>query len=231
MLSDATADYGRGLGFKTARDFRHVGRAGVLGSCPLDVAVGALAFVAADMVEQAWNHLPSGLSHADVNQHYVRLVVHWGDTALAGFDTGELERVDVLGRRIVAAAPASLGSLFAGWRSLPLPTSVEARAAMTTQVLREMRGAAHITAVIAAGLTPLEAILASTNSPPKTGPEFAEAKGFVGPFRDPEEVRERRLRVEDDTSRLMERYYSVLSPDELEEFTDLIVTTRNALDD
>lgn len=230
MLSEETTAYGLELGMQNARDFRHVGRAGVLGSVPLEVAVGALAFVSTEVVEQGWTRLPPGMSHADVADHYVGLVARWGNEALAVFDADRLDRLDVLGRRIADAAPASLGPLFAAWRALPPPDTVYGRAAMTTQVLREMRGAAHIAAVLAAGLTPLDAILASTNAPPRTGPEYAEFKGFKGPFRDPSEIRAPRLEAEAATSRIMEGFYAVLSSGELEDFAEIVVTTRNAID-
>lgn len=230
MLSEATTRHGLELGLRSARDFRHVGRAGVLGSCPLDVAVGALAFVSPEVVEQAWNHLPAGLTHADVTEHYVGLVLAWGDDALTPFPAERLDRLDVLGRRVVNAAPSSLGPLFAGWRAVPEPETVYRRVALTTQVLREMRGAAHIAAVITAGMTPVDAILASTNSPPRTGPDYAAAKGFTGPFRDPAEIREQRLEVEASTSRIMEGFYGVLSSEELDDFGELVETTRNAID-
>lgn len=230
MLSDATTAYGLELGFNNARDFRHTGRAGVLGSCPLEVAVGALAFVSSDVVEQAWNHLPAGMSHADVTSHYVGLVTRWGNDTLTVFDSHRLHRLDVMGRRIANAAPDSLGPLFAGWRALPEPATVHARVALTTQVLREMRGAAHIAAMTAAGMTPVDAVLASTNAPPKTGPEYAELKGFKGPFRDPAEIREDRLAVEAATSRIMEGFYAVLTASELDDFVEIVETTRNAID-
>jgi hypothetical protein len=131
---------------------------------------------------------------------------------------------------VIDAAPACLGALFAGWRAMPVPDGVGARVALTTHVLREMRGAAHIVAILAVGITPLDAILASTNAPPRTGPPYAEAMGFRGPFRDPEEVRPQRLEAEAVTARILEPYYGVLDPEELADFGELVETTRNAID-
>ena len=48
--------------------------------------------------------------------------------------------------------------LFAGWRAQPVPTDRAAAAAHQLNVLRELRGAYHAGAVLAAGLTPREAI-------------------------------------------------------------------------
>jgi hypothetical protein len=101
---------------------------------------------------------------------------------------------------------------------------------LTTQILREMRGAAHINAIAAVGISPLDAILASTNAPPRTGPEYAERMGFPGPFRDPEEVRGQRLEAEALTARILEPFFAALDGAELAEFGEVVETTRNAID-
>lgn len=163
----------------------------------------------------------------DGRDHYLSRIVAWGVEALAPFDE---DRLDRLGRRIADAAPVGIGPLFAAWRAKPQPDTVQARVALTTHVLRELRGAAHLNAVIAVGLTPLDAILASTNAPPRTGPGYAEAMGFRPPFRDPEEVRPARVEAEAITARILGPYYAVLSPAERAEFGELVETTRNAID-
>lgn len=231
MMAPATEQYGADvLGLTRTRQFWVVGRGGVLGSCPAAVATGALAFHAPEHVSDAWDNLPEGVDHFTVAQHYAGRVAEWGDRVISQFDPDRMERLDTLGRRVIDAAPACLGAVFAGWRDLPEPDTVGARVAMTTQILREMRGAAHINAIVAVGLTPLDAILASTNAPPRTGPEYAERMGFVGPFRDPDEVRPRRLEAETITARILEPFFAVLSPDELADFGEIVETTRNAID-
>ena len=233
MMAESTDTYGvEVVGMRTGREFWVVGRAGVMGSCTWEVAAGALAFHAPEHVEAAWTHLPDGMTHFEVAEHYCSRVLAWGRAALTpAFDHGDLERIDTLGRRIADAAPSSLGGIFTGWRALPRPDDVGERVALTTQILREMRGAAHINAVVACGITPLDAILASTNAPPRTGPGYAERMGFTGPFRDPEEVRAQRLEAEAMTARIMEGYLgAALSPEELATFGELVETTRNAID-
>lgn len=231
MMNPDTDRYGREeLGLTESRQFWVVGRAGVLGSCPTDVAVGAIAFVAPHIVQPAWENLPAGLTHLDVAHHYHGRIVAWGAEALTAFDPDRLERIDSLGRRIIDAAPASLGALFTGWRAMPIPELVGPRVALTTHILREMRGAAHIAAITALGLTPLDAVLASTNAPPRTGPAYAEQMGFTGPFRDVAEINELRLEAEAMTASALEPYFSQLSPSELADFGELVESTRNAID-
>jgi hypothetical protein len=229
MLVKSTDQYGVDLGLAPGH-FWFVGRAGVLGSCPVDVAVGAIAFRPRERVEAAWTGLPEGLTHYAVALHYLERIKHWGDETLTVFDPERLEAIDVLGRRIIDAAPASLGPLFAGWRQMPIPESLHGRVALTTHVLREMRGDAHIGAIIACGLSPVDAILASTNAPPRTGPEYAEQLGWTGPFRNPDDVRDARLEAERLTAKILQPYFGVLSPDELAHFGDVVETTRNAID-
>ena len=230
MLVESTGDYGVSIGMRTGREFWIVGRAGVLGSCTPEVAAAALAFHAPEPVYEAWTHLPDDMTHLDIAHHYQSRITAWGDEALATFDYERLEVIDRLGRRIVDAAPGSLGALFTGWRAMPIPEGIGARVALTTHILREMRGAAHLVAVIACGLTPLDAILASTNAPPRTGPGYAVRMGFTGPFRDAEQIREQRLEAEALTARILEPYFAALSPAELAVFGEVVETTRNAID-
>ncbi len=231
MMNPATEDYGREvLGLDRPRQFWVVGRAGVMGSCTAEVAAAELAFHAPHHVVDAWDNLPDGLDHATVSDHYAGRVKAWGDEVISTFDPGRMERLDSLGRRVIDAAPSCLGGLFAGWRALDPGDTVGERVAMTTQVLREMRGAAHINAIVACGLTPLDAVLASTNAPPRTGPEYAERMGFVGPFRDPEEVRADRLEAEALTARILEPFFATLDSAELAEFGEVVETTRNSID-
>lgn len=230
MMAESTDRYGVDLGFKTGRQFWVVGRAGVLGGCPPDVAYGALAFHGPADVYEAWAAVPAGMTHLEVSEHYRSRITKWGEEALQVFEPARLERIDTLGRRIADAAPACLGALFTGWRAMDQPDDLGARVALTTHLLREMRAAAHITAIVSVGITPLDAILASTNAPPRTGPGYAERMGFSGPFRDPEEVRAQRLEAEVITGRILEPFFATLSPDELDEFGEVVETTRNAID-
>src|SRR5690349_1476967 len=95
MMAKATDEYGIALGMRTGREFWIVGRAGVLGSCPGEVAAGALAFHAPERVTDAWEHLPAGLTHLDVATHYLSRITKWGDEVISTFDGARMERLDV----------------------------------------------------------------------------------------------------------------------------------------
>ena len=215
LLATSTDAYGMKLGFASGSQFWVVGRAGVLGSCPAEVAAAAIAFEPLDAVRTAWHAVPDGLTHYEVALHYRDRIAAWGEQAWANADRDALDLIDVLGRRIVDAAPAALGTLFTGWRRLDVPDSLPGRAALTIHLIREMRGAAHIAAIAACGLTPLDAILAAPNPPPRTGAAYAERMGYRGPFRDPDEVREQRLVAERLTAAIIVPYFAHLTPPEL----------------
>ncbi|MFI5491526.1 hypothetical protein [Actinoplanes sp. NPDC051859] len=228
LIAKSTDAYGMALGFASGSQFWVVGRAGVLGSCPAEVAAAAIAFEPLDAVHRAWTAVPVGLTHYDVALHYRDRIAAWGEQAFDRTSPDTLDIVDELGRRIIDAAPAALGALFTGWRRLAAPTSLPSRAALTIHLLRELRGAAHIAAILACGLTPLDAILAAPHPPPRTGAAYAERMGYRGPFRDPAEVRQQRLDAERLTAAIIVPYFATLAPAELARFCAAVEHTCTA---
>ena len=218
------------LGLSSGGDLWIVGRAGVLGDGDADVAASGLAFLAPDRVRAAWESLPAGLTHRQVADAYANLCCEWGTAELAKFDPARMARLDELGRQIAGAADASIGAVFAGWRAQPQPDDVGARVALTIHVLRELRGGAHIIAVNACGITPLDAVIASPAPLPRSGPVWAEHLGWIGPFGDPAAAREARAEAERLTSTILLPIYGSIGGAELDEFAELIETTRNAID-
>jgi hypothetical protein len=141
-----------------------------------------------------------------------------------------MTRLDVLGRTIADAADGSIGALFAGWRAQPQPDDVNARVALTMHVLRELRGGAHIVAINACGLTPLDAVLVSPAPAPRSGPVWAEHLGWSGPFAEAQGARTARPEAERLTSRILAPIYGSIGDVALDEFAELVETTRNAID-
>jgi hypothetical protein len=229
MMGPPAEELAAGLGLRSENDLWIIGRAGVLGDCPPEVAAAGLAFIGLPGVRAAWESMPEGLTPTEVAAAYAGICADWGAMELARFDQHRMHRLDELGRAIADAADGSIGALFAGWRAMPQPDNVGARVALTINVLREMRGGAHIIAVHACGITPLDAVLASPAAPPRSGPPWAEHLHWPGPFRDPADVRDARARAERMTSEILHSIYGSLGPDRLDEFSELIETTRNAI--
>jgi hypothetical protein len=218
------------LGLPSGPDLWIIGRAGVLGDCDADVAAAGLAFLAPERVRSAWEAVPEGLSHRQVADAYTDLCCAWGSTELARFDQARMARLDELGRQIADAADGSLGVIFAGWRAQRQPDDVNARVALTMHVLRELRGGAHIIAVNACGISPLQAVLSSPAPPPRSGPIWAEHLGWSGPFADAVDARDARAEAERLTSRMLVPIYRSIGDSALDEFAELVETTRNAID-
>ena len=84
--------------------------------------------------------------------------------------------------------------------------------------------------VHACGLTPLAAVLASPAAPPRTGPPWAEHLGWTGPFGDGAPAIEARAEAERLTSRILVPIYGSIGEAALDEFAELIESTRNAID-
>ena len=96
--------------------------------------------------------------------------------------------------------------LFAAWRAMPIPDdSPGARAAVLAHLLREHRGAAHIIAIRASDLTPLEAIIAGPE-----GEAGATAFGWQPPYPPFEPLMRRRAWAEAVTDRIAGEAYRVL---------------------
>lgn len=230
MFAASTPERGMELGLRSGRHFWILGRAGVLGTCGSDVAVAGLAYLAPSLVEEAWQAVPADLSPGDIASAYAACAIEWGQRALPTFGEQRVGRLDQLARRVIDAAPASVGSVFAGWRALAVPDDVFGRAALSMHVLRELRGAASIIAMHAVGLTPLQAVLASPAPPPRSGPAWAEHLGWSAPFEDAAPHLQQRRVAEDLNNQILAPFFDVLDSEELDEFAHLVVDIRNSID-
>ncbi len=230
MLDRSTAEYGVSLGFHTGEEYWIVGRGGALGDVDPEIAAAALAFIAPSAVREAWEHVPSGMTPRGVTETYAGALHELGHGRARAVRSGPHGASRPLRPADRGWRQPFAGVLFAAWRSVAQPDDVGGRATLTMQVLREMRGAAHIIAIQACGLTPLDAILASPAPAPRSGAPWAENIGWSGPFRDPEEVRASRLEAERLTTEIIAAHLAVLSPDELADFAELVDTTRNSID-
>jgi hypothetical protein len=73
-------------------------------------------------------------------------------------------------------------------------------------------------------------VLASPAPAPRSGPPWAEHLGWTGPFSDADSSREARAEAERVTSRIMVPIYSSIGDSALDEFAELVETTRNSID-
>ncbi|WP_246363604.1 SCO6745 family protein [Nonomuraea rhodomycinica] len=210
-----------GLG---ARELYFRGRCGVLGECAADVVTSVAVFFPPAHVEESWNggrKLPA----EEAVELYAGVCHAWGRRKLGEHDG--CARIAELLERVVARAPSPGAPLFAGWRAVPLPDDPPARAAQLMHVVRELRGGLHANAVIAAGMSPLEAMLARAHDGSPFGHVTGEtmARFFQWPEPYPEPTPElvaRRAAVEDATDELLAPVFSVLNEDESDELIELL---------
>ncbi|MEV0620916.1 hypothetical protein AB0I81_46855 [Nonomuraea sp. NPDC050404] len=213
------AEYGLG-----PRELYFKGRCGVLGECEADVVTAVAVFFPHAHVEESWNGARK-LSAERAVEVYAKACHEWGRRKLGDYD-GCARIAELLQPVVERASPAG-APLFAGWRAVPLPDDPPARAVQLMHVVRELRGGLHANAVLAAGLHPLEATLASRHS----GTPFGDSEGVAiarfftwpEPYTEPgPDVIARRAAVEETTDDLMAPVFSVLTDSESDELIELL---------
>lgn len=211
----------REAGYPNGYAYYMVGRGGVLGDVDADVVSAAFGFFAPSLVRTMWDKGVVVEGARAAAARYGAACAAFGRSRLIGFDG--VGRLAELSGRLAAGVDAAGLSLFAGWRAEPLPDDVEGRAYFLLHVLRELRGSVHLLAVVASGLSPLDAVLATG------GTAAAERFGWQGPFADvPATAKLDAERLTDEmTARLCR---AVLDETELAELAQLVLAARAHLD-
>lgn len=227
MMDPATGARAGEIGVGESFAFWVNGRAGVLGEADADVAAAAIGFMAPDWVRSFWEGRPTELSARQATEAYAEAAADWGRRVLAGADEARTHRLADLCDKVASAALPSTGLLFAGWRNLARPDDAAGRATIALNVLRELRGGAHLSAVHAVGLGPHGAI-ASTDDPVRGGAAGAERFGWPSPHppADPAARRE----AERLTTVICRPAYEALDATERSEFVELVSEARAAMD-
>ncbi|MGH3343933.1 MAG: SCO6745 family protein [Carbonactinosporaceae bacterium] len=191
------------------------GRCGVLGEVDPAVVAAVTAFFPPDLVRGSWEAARDVLAPDEAVRRYAEACHAWGRSQLHGH-AGAARLAELLERVARAADPVG-APLFAGWRAVPVPDDPPARAVHHAFLLREHRGGLHALAVLASGLTPLEATVAG----PGGGAEAA-AHRWPEPYPAAgAELRDRHARAERLTDRLAAPAYAVLDEDEGPELVQL----------
>lgn len=191
------------------------GRNGVLGDVDADVVTAAMVFFPAPWVRQQWDAARVVMAPAEALAEYAQTCHAWGRARLAEVESAD--RLAALLARVADAADPAGCPLFAGWRALPLPDDPPARLAQLTMVLREQRGNLHALAVLAQGLSPLEALMAGP-----AGQGNAAFFSWPEPYPDPEPLRARWQAAEAATERLVAPAFAALDEREREELVGLL---------
>lgn len=202
-------------------DFYFSGRCGVLGDVDASVVVAALGFFEASNVTTLWDQGCAIAGAATAASRFADSCAQWGRDHF-GPDVDYADLADLAGR-VVDATPSAGLPLFAGWRALPLPDDAIGAAAHRLNTLRELRGGSHLIAIVAADVSPLEAVLSTGGAP------NAELFGYTGPFPDVDHVAAPMAAAEVTTNRLTARGFAALDDTERERLVELVRATRGGL--
>lgn len=128
------------------------GRGGVLGDVESPVIASAFGYFAPSVVAKLWNSSKDKVAPRDAARAALGCNAKLGRDKLANV-TGLAEFCEAAEQVIANVNPAGL-ALFAGFAAEPLPDDLPARALQLVVTLRELRGSAHLAAVVVAGVHP-----------------------------------------------------------------------------
>lgn len=152
----ATVAAGKELGLDGFR-FYILGRGGVLGDVSAAVVSSAFGYFHPSLIDKMWNSAKERLDPLECAQAYFDECGARGEETFADLDESVLTAyVDAADRVIDAASPAGM-PLFAGVTGMRCSDDVRARSLQKAAVLRELRGSAHLCAVLSNGLTDAQA--------------------------------------------------------------------------
>lgn len=149
-----TVAAGKELGLDGFR-FYVLGRAGVLGDVSAAVVSSAFGYFHPSLIEKIYNSAKERIDPVTCAQAYFDECGKRGAEIFADVDglDAYIEAADVV---IDTASPAGL-PLFAGITGMTCADEAPARAMQKAAILRELRGSAHLCAVLANGLTDAQA--------------------------------------------------------------------------
>ena len=145
----ATLARGKELGLDGFR-FYLLGRGGVLGDVESEVIHSAFGYFHPAMVKRLWDSGREVMAPRDVAREYL--------ACAHGFARDRLGGVEGLGAyrqaatAVIDAVDDAAYALFAGLRAEPVPGDDAAAAYHQAVILRELRGCAHLVAVVAKGV-------------------------------------------------------------------------------
>jgi hypothetical protein len=192
--------------------FYMVGRGGVLADP--DAVAAAMVFPSPELVRSAWATGIELMTREEGVQAFIGCAYVWAPDAIGSAPS--LGRATELLERVVESVDCTQAPLAAGWREVPAPEGTAARAAWAINVLREHRGGLHAACVVAAGLSPVEAIMATE------GEFMAQMYGWPEPYPDVEASKVRKAPVEAATNDAVAASYAAFDSAALGELADLL---------
>lgn len=148
----STLARGKEIGLDGFR-FYMLGRGGVLGDVESDVVASAFGYFHRALVARIWNTARERFHNPrEAARLYFQCCADFGRSSLAAVD-GLGAFCEAAEAVLAAVDPAGL-SLYAGIAAEPRVEDLPGRAMQLVAVLRELRGSAHLLAVVASGVAP-----------------------------------------------------------------------------
>lgn len=223
MLDREVLGPSKSFGYPNRYAYYVVGRGGVLGDVDADVVGSAFGFFEPSLVRKMWDAGVAVEGARVAALRYGQACAQWGRSRLEGFD-GAARLADLV-RHVVDSVDSAGLALFAGWRREPRPEDPAGLAYFMTHVLRELRGSAHIAAVVVTGISPRDAMLVAE------GESHAQQFGWPEPFPDVSHLVGLHAETEALTDEIMIRFFDqALNADESAELLDLVLAMKAHLD-
>ncbi|HZQ86366.1 MAG TPA: hypothetical protein VFA83_16070 [Acidimicrobiales bacterium] len=209
-------------GYANPFAFYFAGRGGVMGDVGASVVAATFGWFNPAIVNGMFAEGAAVAGARGAAERMLEATALWGRDHLKDVD---LARFVEVAEKLIDGAEGSALPLFVGWREMPRADDTPGRAAQLFQILREWRGANHVVATTAVGLSPRDAIL--TNE----GEGQAKMFGWTEPFPDVSADKAKHDEAEEITDRLCAaQVEALLSPAERADFVAGVAAARAALD-
>lgn len=196
--------------------FYVTGRGGALGDVRAETVAAAIGFIAPEAVADGWEAARRVAMPGEVAAINLTECCRWGVENLGRCPNAP--RLADLVQRVVSTADATGMPLFAAWRAMPVPDDAPgARAAVFLHLLREYFNGAQLLAVMASGMSPLEAIIAGPE-----GEQGALGYGWQPPYPPVGPLVRRQVWAEAVTDRIASGAFATLTVAERLELNDLL---------
>jgi len=207
MFEASTFERGAELGLQPW-SWYHLGRGGVLGNPHPSVVIATFGYFPPALQTKAWNKGIAVMDPAEAATEFAKTCAEYGRTRFAV--EGAERLADLLTKALDTVEVAGL-PLFAGWLQKLHETATDGpgRLALALMAAREHRGGAHLVAVVAAGVPPLNAIMSG-----RYGEANAEFFGWPKPWPDPAEYADTMKAVEVTTDAMVRPAFEALTEDE-----------------
>lgn len=202
----STIERGKELGLDGFRLYV-LGRGGALGDVSSSVVRSAFGYFDQALVDKMWNSAKERVAPQVAAQAYWDECGARGRDALGEIDPDLLTAYADAADAVVAAQPRGGLPLFAATADLTCADDPPARAMQKAATLRELRGNAHLCAVLAAGLSEAQAHCHKR-------PDMIQGFGYAEPPVMPADIDERLAAAEAATDRALEPAFSTLSDEQ-----------------